>query len=233
MSEKGGRNLAQRSGEHVSSNLLTRSSQESIGSSLKILPEREQRAFDAEIPCDANPFRGSAREIKKTIPRQEFPEYLADERAGFPFRPRLDYTSEKKAEKNRREKSRKRGVLPSAENEKETRETLSPAGMNNSVRTRIVGRAHVLSLPAYVQEAKGVPGMKSSSWTAVISANDAQSMPCDERHRVKCPLSSGDQSAYHFNPYSDNVSPRMDYEFPCNGSRNGTEITVLVVRLFS
>lgn len=65
-----------------------------------------------------------------------------------------------------------------AEKEKETRETLSPAGMNNSVRARIVGRAHVACTCAsvrprapsahiyiyiYVGQAQGVPGMKLSS----------------------------------------------------------------------
>lgn len=38
-----------------------------------------------------------------------------------------------------------------AEKEKETRETLSPAGMNNSVRARIVGRAHVACTCASVR----------------------------------------------------------------------------------
>lgn len=60
-----------------------------------------------------------------------------------------DCTSEKNVDrrKERRKVGEKGALLSSdtAEKEKETRETLSPAGMNNSVRARIVGRAHVQS----------------------------------------------------------------------------------------
>lgn len=82
-----------------------------------------------------------------------------------------------------------------AEKEKETRETLSPAGMNNSVRARIVGRAHVACTCAsvrprapsahiyiyiYIRRAGTRCARNEIVVMTLISTNNIQSIPSHE-----------------------------------------------------